>query len=304
MIWAFGRRRRARFERDAQIPFDADETKRAEALPASCFWLDRHEAAIQNCPHPRVLILVLATVLLLTTPAHAADFGARGGPAPANIDAIAEVLRQDPYDMELLISFGTSKGGSAGHLALAIRDRRPAMTGLFGQLLRRPVAPARAGLLHPRPHGRHPEERVPVRHHLVARRQGLVRPGLRRDLQAIGDRRARLRCPSAEKQALEAFFNRINDDYHRRAGYRVPRSRGQVRLPAPELRQDHRLRDSGSARLQGPGSHERAILSRRRLVAAANANIPTEMAMKLLEAWNARGYGLDVVLYRKYAGSS
>jgi hypothetical protein len=27
--------------------------------------------------------------------------------------------------MELLISFGTSKGGSAGHLALAIRDQVP-----------------------------------------------------------------------------------------------------------------------------------------------------------------------------------
>ena len=41
----------------------------------------------------------------------------------ANIGDIASVLREDPYDMELLISYGTSKGGSAGHLALAIRDR-------------------------------------------------------------------------------------------------------------------------------------------------------------------------------------
>jgi hypothetical protein len=28
------------------------------------------------------------------------------------------------------------------------------------------------------------------------------------------------------------------------------------------------------------------------------------MAMKLLEAWNARGYRMDVVLYRKYRGST
>jgi hypothetical protein len=28
------------------------------------------------------------------------------------------------------------------------------------------------------------------------------------------------------------------------------------------------------------------------------------MAMKLIEAWHARGYGLDVVLYKKYPGSS
>ena len=40
------------------------------------------------------------------------------------------------------------------------------------------------------------------------------------------------------------------------------------------------------------------------MVAALNANIPTEMAMKLLKEWDARGYGMDVVLYRKYAGST
>jgi hypothetical protein len=40
------------------------------------------------------------------------------------------------------------------------------------------------------------------------------------------------------------------------------------------------------------------------VVAALNANIPTEMALKLLKEWNARGYGLDVVFYRKYAGST
>jgi len=35
-----------------------------------------------------------------------------------------------------------------------------------------------------------------------------------------------------------------------------------------------------------------------------NANVPTEMAIKLMKEWNARGYGLDVVMYRKYPGST
>jgi hypothetical protein len=39
-------------------------------------------------------------------------------------------------------------------------------------------------------------------------------------------------------------------------------------------------------------------------VAAAKANIPTEMAIKLIEQWHARGYGLDVVFYRKYPDST
>src|SRR5262249_40253113 len=63
------------------------------------------------------------TVLLFVSRVAAADFGIRGGPEPANIDQISEVLQQDRYDMELLISFGTSKGGSAGHIALAIRNQ-------------------------------------------------------------------------------------------------------------------------------------------------------------------------------------
>jgi hypothetical protein len=45
------------------------------------------------------------------------------------------------------------------------------------------------------------------------------------------------------------------------------------------------------------------LLKRRRVVAAATANIPMEMGMKLIDLWNARGYAMDVVLYRKYRGS-
>ena len=76
-----------------------------------------------------VVALVFATELV------AAEFGSKGGPEPANIDAIFERLRKDPYDLELLISFGTSKGGSAGHLALGIRVTGvPAVTLDCGRL--------------------------------------------------------------------------------------------------------------------------------------------------------------------------
>ena len=65
----------------------------------------------------------LAAAFFWLSPAGAADFAHRGGPEPANIEAVSKQLNADPFDMELLISFGTSKGGSAGHLALAIRDQ-------------------------------------------------------------------------------------------------------------------------------------------------------------------------------------
>ena len=73
-------------------------------------------------PGHSVAAWCVMTALMFATGAGAVDFGSRGGPEPANIDAIVEILRQDRYNLELLISFGTSKGGSAGHLALAIRD--------------------------------------------------------------------------------------------------------------------------------------------------------------------------------------
>ena len=78
---------------------------------------------------------LVAAALASGSNAFPADFGSKGGSEPANIDALAALLRQDPYDLELLISFGTSKGGSAGHLALGIRVTGvPAVTLDCGRL--------------------------------------------------------------------------------------------------------------------------------------------------------------------------
>ena len=44
---------------------------------------------------PRTVALVVAA-LALATNVLAADFGSKGGPEPANIDRIADVLGQDP----------------------------------------------------------------------------------------------------------------------------------------------------------------------------------------------------------------
>jgi hypothetical protein len=111
--------------------------------------------------------------------------------------------------------------------------------------------------------------------------------------------------PAGEKEALAAFFSRINDDYHKRAR--------KTEYHDEEIKYDYlRLncaKTIGTAFKLGAGYKDlevtsAKILSGRPLVAAANANIPTEMAMKLLKEWNARGYALDVVVYKKYGGST
>jgi len=246
------------------------------------------------------------TALAFATAAAAADFGTRGGPAPANVDEIANILRQDPYDLELLISYGTSKGGSAGHLALAIRDQAPGDDLVYSANF---YADRKAE------HEKHFYTddlmvRIPKKEYLFGTTSSLgEKASFGLDFGEVYKRSVlgvRVYGVSpAEKVALADFFKRLNDDYHARARNTEYHDR--------EVKYDYlRLncaKTIGSGFRFGAGYRDLDVtsakmLSGRRVVAAANANIPTEMAMKLLEEWHARGYTLDVVLYRKYAGST
>jgi len=244
--------------------------------------------------------------LMLATHAAGADFGSRGGPEPANVGAIADVLRQDPYDLELLISFGTSKGGSAGHLALAIRDLAPGDDLVYSANFYADRNP------------RHAQDfyvddlmlGIPKNEYLFGTVSSLGdKASFGLDFGEIYKRSVIgvrvYGVPREEKEALAAFFRRVNDDYHNRARNTEYHDR--------EVKYDYlRLncaKTIGAAFRFGAGYKDLEVesaklLSGRQAVAAVNANIPTEMAMKLLKEWNARGYGLDVVLYRKYEGST
>ena len=111
--------------------------------------------------------------------------------------------------------------------------------------------------------------------------------------------------PESEKRAVTDFFARINDDYRKRAR-NTEYHDGEVRYDYLRL---NCAKTIGAAFRYGAGYKDLEVtsarlLSRTRLVAAANANIPSEMAMRLMQEWHARGYRMDAVLYRKYPGSS
>ena len=237
--------------------------------------------------------------------AVAAEFGTPGGPLPANLDAIKDALREDPYDLELLISFGTSKGGSAGHLALAVRGEVPGDDIVYS-------ANFYADGKHEDKAAYYSDElmvRIPKMEYLYGTTSSLgptasfgLDFGEVYKRSVIGIRVYGV--PATEKQALAAFFQRLNDDYRRRAE--------GTDYHDEAIRYDYlRLNCAKTIGLGfkvGAGYEEldvtsAKLFSRRRVVAAANANIPTEMAMKLLQAWNARGYALDALIYRKYAAS-
>jgi len=251
-------------------------------------------------------VLCAATALTFAAHAVAADFGSRGGAEPANIEEIANLLRQAPYEMELLISFGTSKGGSAGHLALAIRDEAHGDDIVYSANFYADRKPA------------HEKDfytddlmvGIPKNEYLFGTASSLGdKASFGLDFGEIYKRSVVgvrvYGVPATEKEALAAFFRRLNDDYHNRVK--------KTEYHDKEIKYDYMhlncAKTIGMGFKVGAGYKDlevtsATLLSGRRVVAAANANIPTEMAMKLLKEWNARGYGLDVVLYKKFEGST
>ena len=243
--------------------------------------------------------------LTLAAGVAAADFGTSGGAEPANIEEIAGVLAQDPYDLELLISYGTSGGGSAGHLALAIRNPADGTETVHS-------ANFYADRSRKHAKGFYTTDlmiAVPKTEYLFKTSSSLgdtaafgLDFGEIYKRSVIGVRVYGV--PESEKAAVVAFMKRLNDDYHKRAWNTEYHDR--------EVKYDYlRLncaKTIGSAFRHGAGYTELDVtrprfLPGRPLAAAANANIPTEMALKLMEQWNARGYRMDAVLYKKYPGS-
>jgi hypothetical protein len=249
----------------------------------------------------------IAAMFALAAGASAADFGTPGGPDPANLDEIAAVLRKDPYDLELLISFGTSKGGSAGHLALVIRGEVPGDEMVYSANFYADRDPGHEE----HNYTRDLMVRIPKMEYLYGTASSLGdKASFGLDFGEIYKRSVVgvrvYGVPAAEKQALAAFFSRINDDYRKRVAKTEYHDR--------EIKYDYLhlncAKTIGSGFRYGAGYKDLEVTSAKilpastRVVAAANANIPTEMAMKLLKEWNARRYGLDVVLYKKYEGSA
>lgn len=238
--------------------------------------------------------------------AGAADLGMSGGPEPANVDAVAQALRDDGYDLELMISYGTSKGGSAGHLALSIRDEIAGDEIVHSANFYADRAPE------------HEKDfytdvlmiAVPKNEYLWRTSSTLggkasfgLDFGETYKRSVIGIRVYGV--PAREKQELAGFFRRVNDDYRARRAD-TDYHDGEVAYGYLDL---NCAKTIGMAFKRGAGYEELVvngapILAVRKLKAALKANVPTDMAMKLAKQWSERGYRMDVVLYRKYPASA
>jgi hypothetical protein len=254
-----------------------------------------------------LLLGVLAVAgLLAATLCTAASFGEPGGPPPAGLDAAFMQLRADPYDMELLLSFGTSKGGSAGHLALALREPGSDDDTVFSANFYADRDPKHAQAFYT-------DElmlAVPKQEYLYGKQSSLgskaafgLDYGEVYKRSVIGIRVSGV--SQAERDALRAFFDQLNTDYRVKAPA-TAYHRGEITYDYMNL---NCAKTIGAAFRHGAGYDTLEVrdplplASALRAIAAISANIPTEMAMKLIDQWNTRGYKLDVVLYRKWPHS-
>ena len=250
--------------------------------------------------------LAVAASWFVASALFAADFGEKGGPEPVNLAEAANLLRRESHDMELLISYGTSKGGSAGHFAIAIRDAQSGDDTVYS---------ANYYADREEEHARdfYNEDliaRIPKMEYLYATRSTVSeKASFGLDFGEVYKRSVVgvriFGVPEAERSALAAYLVRMNEDFRKRAKDTEYHD-GEVKYGYMHL---NCAKTIGAAFKHGAGYKTLDvkspwILPRTLVAPLANANIPTEMAMKLLDEFDRRGYRMEAVLYKKYAASA
>jgi hypothetical protein len=253
-----------------------------------------------------LLLVIYVLSLAPATVCGAEPFGHKGGPDIENIAEIDSLLRQHPYDLELLLSFGTSKGGSAGHLALAVRDRIPGDDLVYSANFYADLDPEHEK-------GYYNENliiMVPKTEYLFKTSSSLGSDasfGL--DMGEIYKRSViGIRIGGVQpqmKEGLRVFFQRLNTDFHARKQsaeyHNSPIVYGYMNLNCAKT--------VGLAFKYGAGLDDLPIKGTSfwswfNPFPATKANLPTEMAMEIVKALAERNCAFDVVLYKKWAGST
>jgi hypothetical protein len=253
-------------------------------------------------------IVVILTLIAAASasPGLAQEFGHKGGPDIANIDEIVGFLRRDAYDLELLLSFGTSKQGSAGHIALAVRDQVPGDDMVYSANFYADRTPEHE-------HGTYNRNlicMVPKSEYLFKTNSSLgpeaafgLDMGEIYKRSVIGIRISGV--PQGIKEGLNAFFHRLNADFHARKSdtdyHDGPIVYGYMELNCAKTVALAFKHGAGFAEVPIKGT---GLLSKVNVVSATKANLPAETAMEILKSCVQRGYAVDVVLYKKWEDST
>jgi hypothetical protein len=249
--------------------------------------------------------IATAFVAFVALPSLAAGFAVPGGEEPGNLAGSRRLLEADGATMELMLSFGTSKGGSAGHLALALRDDATGEERVHSANFYADRQPGRArdfyvGAL---------MLAIPKWEYLYGTRSSLGPKGsFGLDFGEVYKRSVVgvrvFGVPARERASIAAYFDGMNRDYEAKA-HDTEYQRGEVKYGYMDL---NCAKTIGSAFKYGARYDAIEIRSAPRLAwrkakAALQSNTPSEMALQVMRELDKRGYAMDVVLYRKYAAS-
>jgi len=244
---------------------------------------------------------------VLVTGVMAADFGHKDGPDIENIDEMMRISRQEPYSVELLISFGTSKGGSAGHLAVAIKDQIADDDLVYS-------ANFYADRSEEHSHGGYYTDKlmcmIPKSEYLFKTTSSLGEDGsFGLDMGEVFKRSViGIRINGLSDKALEGmtkFFHKMNDDFDKRAED-TDYHNGEVVYDYMNLNCAKTIAYGfkyglgfDSLRINGT-----SFWSALNPIGALKANVPTEMAVRIIRAAAQRGCTFETVLYKKYEHST
>jgi len=252
-----------------------------------------------------VSIICLLSILLPAA-CGAEPFGHKGGPDIENITEINELLRQHSYDLEILLSCGTSKGGSAGHVALAIRDSVSTDEMVYSANFYADLDPK-----HEKNHYTENLIVIVPKSEYLFRTSSSLGPNASFGLD-MGEIYKRsiigIRVSGVQqeiKDGLRVFFNRLNSDFHARRKktdyYNAPIVYGYKDLNCAKTLG---LAFKHGARFNDLPVKDTSRLSKLNPVKISKANLPTEMALQLITCLAARNCAFDVVLYKKWTEST
>lgn len=232
----------------------------------------------------------------------AAPFGHPEGPLPGNLDEAYARSRQQPYSVELLISFGTSSFGSAGHLAVAIAGRAEGGDDLvYSANFFADKAPEHEG--------NYTDDlmcRIPKKEYLWGT-SSVLGPkaafGLdfgecyKRSLVGIQIQG----MPRSEVDRLVAYLDRLNQDYWDGAED-TEYHPGKIVYGYMTLNCAKTVASAFKYGLDWPVKIKgTSLISKLNPIKPTKANTPTDIAVKLCAIAARKGYGMQAVLYKKYA---
>lgn len=242
----------------------------------------------------------------LFTGLYSAEFGHKNGPDIANIDEMMTTSRQEDYSVELLISFGTSKGGSAGHLAIAVKDQIPGDDLVYSANFYADRSEAHA-------HGYYTENImaiIPKSEYLFKTTSCLGEDGafgldmgevFKRSV--IGIRINGLSSESIDK--MTKFFHQMNADYKRRATD-TDYHKGEIIYSYTNLNCAKTVAYGVKYGLgfDGLRVNGTSFWSSLNPIAPLKANIPTETALRIIRETAQAGCTFETVIYKKYQHST